>query len=185
MVVALVLVAIVYFGLARLSLLLAFEGTNASPVWPPSGFALAILLALRGRGWQGIACGAFVANAVTFMTNGVPFGVNVVLASLAIALGNASEAVLGEFVLARFVEAKRSPFARALLFVATSGAASAVAAAVGTGTVLIGGFALRELAKSIFLTWWVGDWVGILLVTPLLAQPRLRTAPRSPRSVVT
>ncbi|HET9931675.1 MAG TPA: MASE1 domain-containing protein, partial [Polyangiaceae bacterium] len=167
-VVALVLVAIVYFGIARLSLLLAFEGTNASPVWPPSGFALAILLVLRRGLWPGVASGAFVANAVTFITNGAPLGWKVLLASTVIALGNATEATLAEAVLDRIVSPKRSPLARALLFAATTGAASAVAAAIGATTVLRGGFAPAAMASSIFVTWWVGDWVGMLLTTPLL-----------------
>ena len=85
-VVALILIGVVYFGLARLSLLLAFESTNASPVWPPSGFALTVLLAVGRRAWPALAVGAWIANAVTFVTNGAPLGAGVLLASFAIAL---------------------------------------------------------------------------------------------------
>ena len=47
-------VAAVYYGAARLGLLLAFEKTNASPVWPPSGIAFAAVLLLGYRIWPGI-----------------------------------------------------------------------------------------------------------------------------------
>jgi len=36
--------AVVYYLAARLGLLLAFAESNVSPVWPPSGIALAALL---------------------------------------------------------------------------------------------------------------------------------------------
>ena len=62
-------VAVLYYGAARLGLLLAFEKTNASPVWPPSGFAFAAVLLLGYRVWPGIAVGAFLANVVTFAAN--------------------------------------------------------------------------------------------------------------------
>jgi integral membrane sensor domain MASE1 len=35
----LLIVATIYYGSAQLGLLLAFQKTNASPVWPPSGIA--------------------------------------------------------------------------------------------------------------------------------------------------
>src|SRR5881396_320491 len=54
--------AVLYYAAARLSLHLAFENTNASPVWPPSGIALALVLLLGYRVWPGILLGAFLAN---------------------------------------------------------------------------------------------------------------------------
>ena len=44
----------VYYASARIGLQLAFENTNASPVWPPSGIAFAIMLMLGKRVWPGI-----------------------------------------------------------------------------------------------------------------------------------
>ena len=34
--------ALIYYGAARLGLLLAFASTNVTPVWPPSGIACAL-----------------------------------------------------------------------------------------------------------------------------------------------
>jgi hypothetical protein len=55
-------VAVCYFVFAKVSLTLASLHPSASPVWPPSGLALASLL-LWGNGlWPAIAAGAFLAN---------------------------------------------------------------------------------------------------------------------------
>ena len=63
------LVAICYLVVARLSLLLAFENTNASPVWPPSGLAFAAMLIWGRRIWPGIFMGALAANLLAFYGN--------------------------------------------------------------------------------------------------------------------
>jgi hypothetical protein len=55
---AVLVVAIGYFVVAKLSLLLAIEHTNATPVWPPTGIALAAVLALGYRVGPGIFAGA-------------------------------------------------------------------------------------------------------------------------------
>ena len=58
-------VALAYFILAKVGLALASLHPSASPIWPPTGFALAIVL-LRGyRVWPAIFLAAFVANVTT------------------------------------------------------------------------------------------------------------------------
>ena len=73
------LVALAYYAAARLGLLLQLPGTNASPVWPPSGIGLAALMMFGLRVWPGIMLGAFLANLLTLPST--PAGV---LASSAI-----------------------------------------------------------------------------------------------------
>src|SRR5438309_10693845 len=62
---ALALVACLYYPAARLGLLLQFRHTNVSPVWPPSGVAIAALLVLGRRVWPALAVAAFLVNATT------------------------------------------------------------------------------------------------------------------------
>src|SRR5579871_1629898 len=76
--------AAVYFASARLGLLMAFGHRNVSPVWPPSGVALAGLLLFGVRMWPAVALGAFLAN----FTTGLPLPT-----ACAIATGNTLEAV--------------------------------------------------------------------------------------------
>ena len=87
------LLALVYFVLARLGLRLAFVQANASPVWAPAGLALAALVAGGVRLWPGVLIGAALANLAT---PGTP-----VLAALLIAAGNTLAAAGAALVLQR------------------------------------------------------------------------------------
>jgi integral membrane sensor domain MASE1 len=59
-------IAISYFALAKVGLSLAIIHTNVSPVWPPTGFAIAAVVILGYRVWPGILLGALAAN--TYLT---------------------------------------------------------------------------------------------------------------------
>ncbi|MFP2911404.1 MASE1 domain-containing protein, partial [Pyxidicoccus sp. 3LFB2] len=63
--------AVVYFAAGRLGLSLATVGGNVSPVWPPTGVALAALVVCGPSRWPGVLLGAFF---VTWLT-GVPAAV--------------------------------------------------------------------------------------------------------------
>lgn len=170
---AVLLVAVAYYAAARLGLLLAFEGSNASPVWPPSGLALAAVF-WRGRGvLLGVALGAFAANAVVFSANGAGLGV-VLGASLFIMAGNCLEAGFGATLLRRWVGAGSS-FERlgdVAKFIAIAPLASVLSAAVGTATLLACGVIPAAAAATVIVTWWVGDTAGILVLAPLLMALR-------------
>src|SRR5262245_52548303 len=74
-----------YFVLAKLALKLASVHPSASPVWPPSGLALAAFMLWGNRVWPAIAAGAFLASAITFGS---------IATSMAIAIGNTLEDVM-------------------------------------------------------------------------------------------
>lgn len=161
--------AVVYYFLARWSLLLAFEGTNASPIWPPSGVAFGALLLLGRRVWPAIALGAFSANLAVFSAN-YPIGLPTLMASAAIAAGNTLEALAG-YVLLRCLKVLDSPldqpqnvfrFLTAVLLMCM------VSATVGTSTLLLGDFAPVAALWPVWINWWLGDVGGILIVTPLM-----------------
>ena len=158
----LVLVAILYIAAAKLGLRLAFVHANATAVWPPAGIALAALL-LRGyRMWPAVFVGAFVANVTTAGS---------IATSLGIAAGNSLEALTGAYLVTRFASGRHA-FARVqdvLRFVGLSAIVStAVSATLGVGSLVLGGFAPWTRVPSIWLTWWLGDAAGIVLVAPLL-----------------
>jgi len=104
-------VALLYYFGATLGLRLAFEKTNASPVWPSSGIALAAVLLLGYRIWPGIALGAFLANVVGFLANQAASASTVLVVSAVISIGNTLEAMAGAFLLQRWVGAG-NPFYR-------------------------------------------------------------------------
>src|SRR5436190_19386345 len=87
------LLTLVYFIAGKFGLMLASLHASASPVWPPAGIALAVLLLLGYRIWPAIFVGAFLVNATTAGN---------VASSLAIAAGNTLEAVCGAWLVNRF-----------------------------------------------------------------------------------
>ena len=95
------IIAALYFVAAKLGLSLAFLNASVSPVWPPTGVAIALSLWLGYRVSPGILLGAFLANY--FLTD-VPLAT-----AGGIAIGNTLEAVAAVFLLRRF-GAARNPF---------------------------------------------------------------------------
>jgi PAS domain S-box-containing protein len=162
--------AIIYYGAARLGLLLAFQNTNASPVWPPSGIAFAMILLLGYRVWPGIIIGAFLANVVVFLANKTADTGSIVAVSSFIATGNTLEAVSGAFLLHRFV-GFRNPLNRSrdvFIFVSVALLMCLVSSTIGPISLCLTGIAPWSLYRTIWFTWWLGDTVGILVLTPFL-----------------
>jgi PAS domain S-box-containing protein len=156
-----VLLTAAYVAVGRLGLLLAFANENASPVWPPTGLALAALLLLGRSAWPAIAAGAFLVNLIN--SESVP-------ASLVFAVGNTLEAVVGAQLIVRFARG-RAVFDSTrdiLRFVAIAAGASAIAASIGTVTILVGGLGTQMNPADLWLTWWLGDTVGAIVVAPII-----------------
>lgn len=180
-----VAVAGLYYIAARLGLLLAFDGTNASPVWPPSGIAVAAVFLLGYRVWPAIAIGALAANLVVFAANQAAAGSAIAAVSAVIAAGNTLEALLGVFLLRRLV-GSRSPFDEpqdVFKFALAAVLAGALGASIGTVSLLLSGIAPNGFSAMVWMTWWLGDVTGILIVAPLIII--CRTAPQAegkPRS---
>jgi signal transduction histidine kinase len=155
------LVAAVYYGGAKLGLSLAVAHGVITPVWPPTGIAIAALLLLGPRFWPAVAIGAFAGNA----TSGVSLGV-----AAAIAVGNTLEALVAVYLLRwagfrRTFERVRDVLAFALLGALAS---AAVAATNGVTVLAIAGSDAASPYGSRWLLWWLGDATGALLVAPLI-----------------
>jgi diguanylate cyclase (GGDEF)-like protein len=154
--------AMVYFVAGKLGLRLAFLNPSATPVWPPTGIALAALL-LYGRWlWPAVFTGAFLVNLTTAGT---------VFTSLGIAGGNTLEAVVGATLVARWAGGAGSVRRiRSLLgFITMAGlGATSVAATVGALTLVLGGVSRWAGIGWVWSTWWLGDAVGAVIVAPML-----------------
>jgi two-component sensor histidine kinase len=173
-------VAAVYIAVAKLSLAVASVNPSATPVWPPTGFALAAVL-LRGyRLWPAIFIAAFITNVTTAGSSAT---------SLAIAGGNTLECLIGAYLLNRLSHGPRTfetPGGVARFALLCFMPSTAVSATIGVISLSLGGFADWSKFAAIWTTWWMGDLTGALLVTPVLvlwasgrrplAQPDLRAS---------
>ncbi len=152
----------VYLIAGKLGLLLAFVHASATAVWPPTGITLAAFLVFGYRVWPGVFAGAFVANVTTAGSAATSIG---------IAAGNTLEGLVGAYLVNRFAGG-RHVFERphdVLRFAVLAAMVSTmVSATVGATSLALGGFASWAAFEPIWLTWWLGDAVGDLLVAPLL-----------------
>lgn len=155
-------VALLYFFAAQVGLMFAVVGGTVTLAWPPSGIALVAILAFGYRIAFGIALGAFLANAWT----GLP-----ILLATGIAIGNVLEALAGAFLLkrlARFrstLDRRRDVFA---LIILAASCSTTISATVGAVTLTLGGIVAFGEYASVWLKWWLGDMMGVLVVAPLL-----------------
>jgi PAS domain S-box-containing protein len=163
-----------YFLAGKFGLALAAVNASVSPVWPPTGIAFASFLLLGPRIWPAILLGAFLVNVTTTGS---------VATSLGIAIGNTVEGRLGADLVRRFANG-RGVFNRArdvVKFVVLGGLVStAVSATIGVSSLTLGGAANWREYPAIWLTWWLGDAVGALVVGPVIVLWCARlAAPRS------
>ncbi|WP_063824866.1 MASE1 domain-containing protein [Nocardia pseudovaccinii] len=156
-----IVAAVAYFAAAEVGLRFALVGNQVTPLWPPTGVALACLFLFGLRAWPGITLGALAVNALLGPT--LP-------AVLMIALGNTVAPVVAYLLLRRV--GFRSDFVgvRDVLELVFLGALAAmlISATVGTVTLLVAGVVSAHGFWGAWLVWWTGDAVGVLLIAPLI-----------------
>jgi PAS domain S-box-containing protein len=161
-VLGLIVLGVAYLLLAKFGLALASLHPSASPIWPPSGLALAAVLLWGNRVWPAIAVGAYLANVTTFGT---------ILSSLAIAAGNTLEALVTAWLIEKWSsrsEPFQTPSRVATFAVLALAPGTMISATVGVASLAQAGYFDAGSFVNIWLTWWLGDASGQLLVAPVL-----------------
>ena len=91
----------VYVCAGKFGLSLASLNASVSPVWPPTGIALAAMLIGGVRLWPAIFIGAFIVNIMTPSPAGTT-NVAVIAKTFGLAIGNTLEGALGAWLVHRF-----------------------------------------------------------------------------------
>jgi signal transduction histidine kinase/ActR/RegA family two-component response regulator len=154
--------AAVYVAAGRLGLAFAALHTSASPVWPPTGIALAALVLFGMRLWPAVFVGALLVN---LQTSGE------VLPSLGIAAGNTLEAIVGAYLVVRYANGRLAfervqdvfKFCGSVLLFSTT-----ISATIGVTTLAVDHSVPWDRFGAIWLTWWLGDAAGALIIAPPL-----------------
>ncbi len=152
---------VVYFIAGKLALTLAFLNASASPVWPAAGIALAALVVLGYRVWPAVFLGAFLVNLTTAGNLGT---------SLGIAVGNTLEAACGAWLINQFAGGV-TVFDRAgnvFKFAIAVVISTLISPSLGVTSLAFAGFAPWNNYNAIWLTWWLGDVTGDLVMAPLV-----------------
>ena len=154
--------AVCYYLGAKLGLRFAFINSSVTTIWPPAGIALAAFVLLGYQVWPAILGAALLAN---YTTTGA------IVPSIGIALGNTAEGLLAAYLVNRFARGGRV-FDRVrdiLRFTALAALLSTVvAASVGITSLALGGLLSWSEAPRVWLTWWLGDAVGDIVIAPAL-----------------
>ena len=154
-------VGIVYIAFAKLGLLVASINPSATPIWPPTGLALAAVL-LRGyRISPAIFLGALIVNATTAGTFST---------SLGIATGNMLESLTGAYIINRWSDGLNTfstPCGVARFALICLIPSTMISATLGVGSLSLGGYANWSDFRTIWMTWWIGDLAGALVIAPV------------------
>ncbi|MFZ2313604.1 MAG: MASE1 domain-containing protein, partial [Methylobacter sp.] len=154
-------VAALYILLAKLSLI--YSGSNiVTVIWPASGLALAALLIGGRRYAWSVFLGAFLINIMSKDS---------LWTALFIAVDATLEPLIGVWLLnrdGRFDLRLQSLHDYLRLIFWAGGVGSIVAALIGSVTIPVSGFLTSETYFNTLIHWWMGDTLGIILITPLI-----------------
>jgi diguanylate cyclase (GGDEF)-like protein/PAS domain S-box-containing protein len=154
--------AAVYFVAGKLCLRLAFYHPSASPIWAPTGIAIATFLMWGPRVWPALFVGAFLVNITTYGS---------LLSSVGIAAGNTLEGAVAAWMVNRWAGGPRvfEESDNVLRYVVFAGLLSPMlSATLGVASLMMFGYAPASHALHIGATWWSGDVGGALIAAPPL-----------------
>jgi PAS domain S-box-containing protein len=161
------LAGVCYYALARFGLNTATMLGPVSPLWPAAGAAVALAWWLGPWVLPGVFLGAWAANMPT--AAGAYFSLGIALAA------TAGAAVAGHVLRRRSTGAELLESLPGLVrFTAVAAVlAPLVSATIGVLTMIWAGMLPRGLAFEGWLTWALGDAMGVIVVTPALIVWRL------------
>jgi integral membrane sensor domain MASE1 len=157
-----VAIAVAYFGLAVSGLVIPWLNSTATPLWPPTGLALALLL-LRGYWiWPAIAVGAFFSSAVA---NGSP------VESAFIAIGAPLAALTGAWLTSRWSGGRdtfTTPLGVIKFALIVAGPAAIISSTIATAGLFLANNVEWSSPAAAWTTLWLTDAAGTLIVAPAI-----------------
>jgi len=168
MIVLLVLTVNIFAGL--LGVQLAIPPGYATAIWPPSGVALASVLIWRTPGLVGVWFASFSINVINQYGFQIP-AIEALIAPTWIASASVLQAILGAFLIRRYIgyPTRLNRIGDILRFLILAGPVSClVSATLSVGFLISTGVVDTQVAKINWLTWWVGDTIGVTVFAPLM-----------------
>lgn len=158
-----------YLGFAHIGTAFSLLGDAVSPIWPAAGLAIFALYRWGLRLWPVVALSAFVSSWINSNLS--------VWVSLILAASSALEAVVGAWLLRRWIHSSAGfkYLVEPIAVVSACAAGATVSAAMGATALLQARVVSAEDFGSTIFTWWLGNLIGGLVLVPSLlaaAEPR-------------
>jgi PAS domain S-box-containing protein len=152
--------AALYYGAAKLGLRLAYLNGAVTALWPPVGVGIAALVLYGPRLWPGIVIGDLLAADYS-----TPLGT-----VMGQTVGNTLEVLVAALLLRRLV-GDRPALERVWEVLALVGCAAVgtlISAIFGATSLRLGDVISPDEYGEVWRTWWLSDFSGALVVTPLI-----------------
>ncbi len=162
--------ALLIFGAALLGRMLGIPGAplEISLVWPATGISLAALLLFGQRAWMGIFLGNLIYNFYFFTSS--PHYFIGSTSALLVSLGSLSEVLLAAWIINKFSRTRYFQTVQDvfILLLPASFFTCLIASSVGAAVLYFNGTISGDTFLSHWGTFWLGDAMGIYVMTPLI-----------------
>ncbi len=162
------LIALAFWGVARLGLLASIGPGETSPIWPPSGLALSALLVWGPAALPGLVLGSWANDAMSGTASGLLWS-EALGYGLLMTLGTAMQWMLVRRLVGNWDHLLTLQGAQLIVrFLASVVLGAALGPLLGVLVMWVSSQVAGPDVANAFLTWWVGDVTGMLVITPLL-----------------
>lgn len=168
--VKLIIIALSYAVVGKLALLLAIPPGYASAIFPPAGIALASLWLLGWRYWPAVFVGSLTLN-IWVGGSQAELTATAVYFAVGVATGASLQALATFWSLQRWIGpcttlTKDTDILKFMLLAGPVGCL--INASIAVGLMLQLNMIQYNQASYSWFHWWVGDSIGVLIVTPML-----------------
>ena len=154
------LLAALYYGAAKIGLRLAYLHGSVTALWPPVGVGIAALVLYGTRLWPGIVIGDLLVGDYS-----TPMGT-----VLGQTVGNTLEVVVAALLLRRLIGVRTGleRVGDVFALVAAAAVGTLISATFGAASLRLGDVIPSDQFPEVWRTWWLSDFSGALVVTPLI-----------------
>lgn len=170
-IIILTLIAVIYYLSGRIGLLFAIPQTYITPIWPPSGVALAAVLIFGYRCAIPIFIGAALINIyeLTQITQN-PTTSQFLTTSIFTGTGATLQAVINAALVQLFIQKKYifQDTISIFKFYIIVMFSCLINSNLGVMALILNGLAPASDYFDMWRTWWTGDVTGVFVIAPLL-----------------
>ncbi|MGZ5800180.1 MAG: CHASE domain-containing protein, partial [Burkholderiaceae bacterium] len=165
---AVLLLALCYVVSGKLALMLALPPGYATAIFPPAGIAVASIMVGGTSLLPGVLLGAFILNVIQGFSIGTSQPLAVLEAATIIAIASTLQAWAGSSMLRRRVKPGLDSGRDVVQFLLLAPAMCLIGASIAILGLYLLHIMTSETLLANWVTWWVGDTIGVVLTAPLV-----------------